>query len=69
MSSSCGEVKGWCAAFQRLLGLVPLEHGEVGDPEEAVVACLVEGAVLGGVLLAEGEAKLSGGGVDGRCAG
>ena len=33
--------------------------------QRKTVVLLGEGAVLGGVLLAEGEAKLSGGGVDG----
>ena len=45
------------------LFFVPLEHGEVGDPQEAEVA-LVEGAVPLGILLPQREPKLSCGGVD-----
>ncbi len=60
MSSSCGEVKGWCAASQVLCLLVPLVHGEVGDPEEFEVGCgagLLEELVLVGELLCEFEAE------------
>ena len=53
-------MRGIPAAF----GLVPLEHGKVGDPEEAEVAVL-ECAVTLGILLRQRKTQLAGGGVDG----
>src|SRR5271165_4229129 len=45
------------------LGLVPLEHGEVSDPQQLEVAVL-ESAVALGILLSERKTKLSGGRVN-----
>ena len=46
-----------------LLRLVPLEHGEVGDPQQAEVAML-ERAVTLGVLLSQREPQLSRSGIN-----
>ena len=38
--SAVGRVNGWCTASQRSRVLVPLEHREVGDPEEPPRVCV-----------------------------